>query len=392
MCLIAWKPKGKIISREILEEGFKSNDDGAGIAYVDNNELYVDKGFFKFEDFIKCYDELIAEGDRDVLIHFRNASFQMVIDEPNCHPFYFDSGEDVQTERDGKKVPRYQFAVVHNGKLDWRHTDKRSDTACFIDDLLQPMLSRDPWMLEFEYGPALLKKLIGDANKVVILRHDVEEQKTDTYIINKDGSAQQRVGHEKDGCWFSNHSYVKVSHPYYGGNARANGEPTDTEYEKVDKDGWHWSYMDRCWSNIITHERLDYYPGDKRLRPYAISVHCPSLADRGMATRRTYNPDDLGLGHLNELDRGVFLRVAGQYGRAVLIGRPTIMASIAALRTDIRRFFVVDAGTLTNNELDKWIVTKDRRSPGCESKWLLDARATTIAAEAEAVGAQGAGV
>ena len=51
MCLAIYKPAGKTVSWDALEEGFSSNKDGAGFAYVQNDKLCIHRGLFNFDDF-----------------------------------------------------------------------------------------------------------------------------------------------------------------------------------------------------------------------------------------------------------------------------------------------------------------------------------------------------
>src|SRR5690606_17400792 len=60
MCLAIYKPAGKVVPEEHLEEGFTSNPDGAGYAYIaDDGKVHYAKGFFKYEDFIKHYNTYV---------------------------------------------------------------------------------------------------------------------------------------------------------------------------------------------------------------------------------------------------------------------------------------------------------------------------------------------
>ena len=71
MCIAIVKPQGTEISDEYLKNCFDNNRDGAGIAYAKDGKLYIIKGIFDKNTFIKAVRkaEKLAEGD--MLIHCR---------------------------------------------------------------------------------------------------------------------------------------------------------------------------------------------------------------------------------------------------------------------------------------------------------------------------------
>lgn len=189
MCIIVHKPANVELSRETFAECFRCNKDGAGIAYVDDaaNSLVVKKGFFKFEDLEPLLDE---HKSKELLVHFRIATAGGV-NEDNCHPFFFQSVTN----------PQFQFALVHNGVMQWRTAPDKSDTHCFALDLLWPLLDRDPWFLQSPMRCEMMARTIGVGNKIAIMRYDTTEKRLDTWVINR------KAGVEDLGCWFSNSSY-----------------------------------------------------------------------------------------------------------------------------------------------------------------------------------------
>ena len=204
MCLALHKPKGIKLDKKYYEEAFRRNPDGGGFAYVGEAKhgkmLIEDKGFFKTEDFIAAIQ---AVEEAEMIIHFRRASCGGVSLEM-CHPFTWDCPQ----------FSEYSFAVIHNGHLLYRSEAKKSDTACFVEDILRPHLSRDPWFLDSKSGMWMLDEIIGYNNKMVIMRYNAKKDETDTYIINQD------AGVEELGCWFSNSSHkavVPITYPGYGG-------------------------------------------------------------------------------------------------------------------------------------------------------------------------------
>lgn len=287
MCLLIFKPAGKSVPREMLYNADQANSDGCGVAYYDGERIVIKKGLYKFDGF---YDTFIKPfEEKDMIIHFRNASAQMEISDAMCHPFPFD---------DKKYIPegesqRFRFAMGHNGKLAWRDTNKKSDTACFTEDVLEHILGRDPWFLDNEVGVKLLEMAIGFTNKMVIMRHDATppegKHPIKFYIINRDGGYGDRKAHWKDGVWYSNESYkppFKATHGAYqagwdymnGDHGGYAGPPTvssvttttknisspdltksgsmlsmaNSSWSLPDEYGWYWDFNLHGWRNKNT--------------------------------------------------------------------------------------------------------------------------------------------
>lgn len=125
MCQAIVKPAGISIDKELLEQAWRDNPDGAGIAYRTlKGQVKTTKGFFDYEDFLAFYE---GYSHLDMLIHFRYATHGSIRVE-NCHPFAL--------------APN--VALAHNGILS-KHLpvkgDDRSDTRVFVEDFLIPKLS-----------------------------------------------------------------------------------------------------------------------------------------------------------------------------------------------------------------------------------------------------------
>lgn len=180
---------------KIYREAFRINKDGGGFAFIENGNIVVEKGFCKFENF---YGAIKEREHMALLIHCRIASHGPV-NEENCHPFVFKP----------ENSP-YQFVMAHNGMLEWRSTQKFSDTHCFCEDALWPTLEKYPDFLETPIGLLFLQRTIGSRNKMVIIRFEKETNTFSTYYINKDS------GNMFAGCWFSNWSW-KSYEPYAKG-------------------------------------------------------------------------------------------------------------------------------------------------------------------------------
>jgi hypothetical protein len=180
MCIAIAKPAGVTIPRDILENCFENNPDGAGFMYYDPVEqLVIKRGFFSFEDFWKAwepYQEKVAG------LHFRIKTHGQ-INEENCHPFQIST----------------KLAFIHNGIITRMPVNKdHSDTWQFNERMLKPLLQR------YGYGfvkDSILQQLIEEYigySKLVFLN-----SRGQFFLYN------ERYGTNKDGVWYSNDSFKK---------------------------------------------------------------------------------------------------------------------------------------------------------------------------------------
>ena len=77
MCIIVAKPKGvSMPPLETLKTWFISNPDGAGLMYVKDNQVIIDKGYMNIDDLLvrieKLKNELHSDlTDNAIVFHFR---------------------------------------------------------------------------------------------------------------------------------------------------------------------------------------------------------------------------------------------------------------------------------------------------------------------------------
>lgn len=188
MCIAIVKPQGTTISDEYLRNCFENNPHGAGIAYAKENVLYLIKGIFDVNKFIKKVREIekIAEGD--ILIHCR-ISTSGNIDEANCHPHSVNDN----------------VALIHNGilNIDVPIGSEASDTRIFIGKYLANLPN------DFIKNKAILdiiEDFIGKNNKFAFLNNKGESAICNMY-----------EGVIENGIWYSNSSYSYRSfYDYYG--------------------------------------------------------------------------------------------------------------------------------------------------------------------------------
>lgn len=136
MCIIVAKNKGVALpTKKTLEQCFERNKDGAGIMYVKNNKVIIEKGLMTFQDFYKKLKSIKKEfgGDltnKALVMHFRIGTHGKN-DKATTHPFpisnNFDDLRATYFETD--------LGMVHNGIMSFYNYDRTlSDTQSFIKD------------------------------------------------------------------------------------------------------------------------------------------------------------------------------------------------------------------------------------------------------------------
>jgi predicted glutamine amidotransferase len=194
---------------------FDNNNDGAGLAWVDEGGLHVKKGYFGFSSLWK--DMRGLEG-YPALLHCRLATHGSKI-PANCHPFLLSNG----------------VALAHNGIIDVPllekdMTDSESFAAMYVEPFSLSELRQDNVL-------NLLERSIGEHNKIAMLCEDGQ-----FLMLNAER------GQTFEDVWFSNDSFAR-SYSYYAvktpmfdeERSVAKGEYCDLMYKNCDgvgkKDG-----------------------------------------------------------------------------------------------------------------------------------------------------------
>lgn len=211
MCIIIYKPKGKIIPKESLAASWKNNPHGGGFMYVKEGHIRIVKTVESFALWYEMYEKA-NPFKHDMVIHFRIGSSgprNLV----NCHPFSVNSN----------------LAFCHNGIMpfDVSKDSPISDTVIFGRDVLQHLPAG------FQHNKAILYLIsvyIGHG-KIVML-----DKKGNVVIINED------YGHWLNGSWYSNYSYGwrKTEETRYFGmplNSRDSGVLPGMEEDEEDEEG-----------------------------------------------------------------------------------------------------------------------------------------------------------
>jgi hypothetical protein len=210
------KPAGHTIPDAYLERAAQMHPHGFGLGWVypESGQLHL---WRSVRDAKAWRHRVAALKGAVVIAHARYATHGPKV-KANCHPAWL--GEPGQA------------LVGHNGVLRSVPDCKagRSDSRVFIDHVLGHL--KAGWQQDAVLR-GQLEHLIGSGNKLVVLNADA------SYTI-----LNERIGHWKDGVWYSNDSYLPYeAKPKYsrGGVTVYGGRTTvATEYDDMDE-----YYMDR---------------------------------------------------------------------------------------------------------------------------------------------------
>ena len=144
MCIIVSKAKGLDIPEEkILQRCFNTNSDGAGLMYVKDGKIQIEKGYMTYADFKNRLDELNKLYDlrgKSLVMHFRITTSGGT-NPHNCHPFPISNSP---IELKSTNIITEEVAVAHNGIINAysyvKENDVLSDTQLFIQKCIYPIM------------------------------------------------------------------------------------------------------------------------------------------------------------------------------------------------------------------------------------------------------------
>ena len=146
MCVIITKTaEQKKPSKEFLQNAWKTNPDGAGFMIADGKNVFISKGFMKFDKFWKVVNRLPENAP--IVYHFRIATHG-ARNEKGTHPFPITTNEKLLQ----KRIVKTDIGVAHNGIIHLCGSyskDKNpydlSDTQLFIKDYLTKIQAIPNW-------------------------------------------------------------------------------------------------------------------------------------------------------------------------------------------------------------------------------------------------------
>jgi len=117
MCVILYKPIGKVIRANVLNYCFKTNPHGAGYMYPKDDKVIIKKGFMSFHELMESVRDTVQElggssKQTPVVFHFR-ISTQGGITPELTHPYPICSSYDEMKQLSSE----CDIAMAHNGIL-----------------------------------------------------------------------------------------------------------------------------------------------------------------------------------------------------------------------------------------------------------------------------------
>lgn len=178
------------ILKKYLVNGYSSNSDGAGFAYLENGIIKVKKGFFTFNEFYSEYKKISKNIH---LVNFREEK---------------QGGKTV--ENTGPFLLTDKLAVAHVGFFTQKEfdSDTKSDTRVFIEKILRPMIqSLGENVFRSKSVQFLLQDFCGYFDNLVFFYADAEPGQNFVIINNTKGSFEDKNKQNLKSFWFSGHDY-----------------------------------------------------------------------------------------------------------------------------------------------------------------------------------------
>ena len=255
---------GKMLPKKKLQNCWNNNDDGAGMLYIQDGQLQVEKfpntGGDSFTQFFDRYTAVKTSpsGELPMLLHFRIATHGM--SDEYLHPF-------LVTERLG---------LIHNGVISGFGTKDKSDTAEFAQ-LVGTIPAVDINTLDVPFIEDSIFSYLGSSNKVVFM-----DNTGDYRIFN------EQLGEWIGGNWFSNDSHSRAVR-YYGSTAVTGSSKYtfdwDDDYDEIK--AWNESY------GVSSYQELDDIAFDTKA-PTQGTYDCPVC--KAEDTRVNFNAECMECG------------------------------------------------------------------------------------------------
>lgn len=199
MCVIAIKPKNKDIqSKQILQQCFNINRDGAGYMFVNKNkEVVIKKGFMLFDDFYKSLMNDYKTNnlkEQNLVMHFRIGTSGK--SRLGCtHPFPIT---DKFNELEMTRI-KTNIGICHNGIISGFNDRlaQYSDTELYIAHVMTPLIRLNLQSYKFKDVQTLIHKTT--TSKWAIL-----DKNDEVYVIGD--------FIEDDGYMYSNGTYKIYTH------------------------------------------------------------------------------------------------------------------------------------------------------------------------------------
>lgn len=148
MCLIIYKKSGlPLPAQSLLDNAFKNNPDGFGVAFyeVGESHVHIKKGAMTIDEMHKLLAEIDRPWQKVMMLHFRQATAGKVT-PANTHPYPFSNKDedlaalDITTKvaiaHNGIIFGEYEYKGVTNMGYTAKPSAPQTDTALFIKNEL----------------------------------------------------------------------------------------------------------------------------------------------------------------------------------------------------------------------------------------------------------------
>jgi hypothetical protein len=196
MC-IAILNKSSMLSKKSLKNCWDNNYHGAGIGYIDGNELRSYHESTSFDSFYEEYKFIRQLTDQPMMLHFRIATHGMGKDMLHPH-----------------EVTHGKVTLVHNGIIRGLGDNRISDTREFAE-LLGNFRPKNVSFIDHKGVRGFAMHLLGGTNKVILM-----DNRGAFRILN------ETLGHwdKNNDTWYSNASYKeRQDYVWYGNTKVSNG-------------------------------------------------------------------------------------------------------------------------------------------------------------------------
>jgi predicted glutamine amidotransferase len=162
MCVIAVKNHGISLPKDDeIDAMWNTNPDGAGIMYLHNGKVYIEKGFMKLTDLkraLASLNERLDTKNTPMVLHFRITTHGGTSPH-NTHPFPISNN----TEHLKALDLTCSVGMVHNGIISSMDTTDKtmSDTMVYIQDILSPLSMLNKTFYKNDFGKTLMENQIG---------------------------------------------------------------------------------------------------------------------------------------------------------------------------------------------------------------------------------------
>lgn len=223
MCVIALIEKDKYLNKKTFDAMWDSNRDGAGLMYVYENKVHIDKGYFDREKFWKKYLE-VRKLNVDIALHMR-ISTSGTVDGAHCH------GYPISKDIDDLYATHVEcdMGLEHNGilSIDPDRENNLNDTQTYIRDVLYSFYKDDKnFLLDNDLREMVEDDIIGS-------RFCIMEKDNTVWLLGNGWS-------DYEGVWVSNTHFTwrldnKYTSYYYDYNSKKSTKYNDFENQKSNK-------------------------------------------------------------------------------------------------------------------------------------------------------------